>query len=336
MPRWEILASSDPRWHGLGRAPGATVFHSQRWSRVLERGFGGPVEVAALLDDAGAVSAAWPACRLKLGPVRILYGVFPKGNFIGAAEVVSPQLPALAECLRSRGIHAVRMIACEDDPVRDLPGAASTAEVRHVLTLTGRTPESLWAGYPQGVRRQVRQAQKAGLAVRPMRREEFPEFHAMQREMLARNAAATGLAPAFYEAIWDELAAGGTAEFLVAETGGAAAAAIVAVHDGPVTYYFAGCSRTAALAMRPNDLLMHALIERAFVRGAQRLDFLSSDVRDSGLIRFKEKWGGEARPFDLLEWWFSPWRRGLWKAVMGIARSRAGAALIRWGRRLGA
>ncbi|MBM4017120.1 MAG: GNAT family N-acetyltransferase [Planctomycetes bacterium] len=333
MLRWEVLTSSDPRWGGLGRMPGATVFHSARWCRALERGFGGAVEAAALVDDSGAVAAAWPACRLRLGPVRMLYGVFPKGNFVGAAEAVLPQLPALPERLRRQGIHAVRMIACEDDPVRDLPGARRTSQVRHVLPLAGKTAAALWEGYRQVVRRQVRQAQRAGLAVRPMRRDEFPAFHAMQREMLARNASATGLAPQFHEAIWDELAGDGTAEFLAAEKSGDVAAAIVGIHDGATTYYFAGCSRTAALGLRPNDLLMHALIERAAARGAARLDMLSSDARDAGLIRFKEKWGAQPRPFDLLEWWFSRGRRWMWDAGMAVARHPAGAALVRLLRR---
>ena len=330
MLHWNVLTSADPEWQGLHTLPAATLFHSERWCRVLERGFGGPVEAPALLSGDGRVVAAWPACMLTLGPVRMLYGVFPKGNFVGEAESITEHLDGLRDVCRSRGVHAVRMIACENDPVRDLPGAIRTEQVRHVLDLAGRTPESLWDGYKQIVRRQVRQARKAGLEVRPMGREEFGAFHEMQAEMLARNTSATGLSPAFHEAIWDELAGDGTAEFLVAEGDGVPVGAIVGIHDGRVTYYFAGCSRTDALAMRPNDLLMHTLIEHAIERGAETLDFLSSAAGDAGLIRFKEKWGGERRPFDLLEWWFSPWRRGLWMAGMALARNRAGAAVIRW------
>ena len=34
---------------------------------------------------------------------------------------------------------------------------------------------------------------------------------------------------------------------------------------------------------------------------------------------------------DLLEWWFSAWRRCLWDAGMKVARNRLGAVLVRWG-----
>jgi len=330
MPEWQILDADDPRCEALPRLPGATVFHSPRWCRALARGLGGPVCVVALVDQQGEMLAAWPACQLAVGPVRMFYGVFPKGNFVGAAEAVAEHLDGLEAVCRQAGVHLVRMIACEDDPVTDLPHARRARHVRHVLDIAGRTPEEVWKGYRKKIRRDVRFAERHGLSVRPMRQEDFPAFHEMMSEVFVRNAAATGLRPEFYEAVWDELAADGTAEFLVAEADGRPQAAIVGIHDRTTTYYFAGCSRTEALRLGPNDLTVHALIASAARRGAERFDMLSSDTSDAGLIRFKAKWGAEERPFDLLEWWFSPWRRRLWKAGMALARNRAGAAVVRW------
>ena len=330
MPEWHILDADDPRCEAVSRLPGATLFHSPRWCRVIARGFGGPVHVAALANERGEILAAWPACRLAVGPVRMLYGVFPKGNFVGTAEAVAEHLDGFGAACRRAGVHLVRMIACEDDPVTDLPAARRARHVRHVLDIAGKTPEAIWQGYRKKIRRDVRFAERHGLSVRPMRREEFPAFHAMMSQVFVRNAAATGLGPEFYEAVWDELASDGTAEFLVAEADGRPQAAIVGIHDRATTYYFAGCSRTEALRLGPNDLTVHALIASAARRGAERFDMLSSDASDAGLIRFKAKWGAEERPFDLLEWWFSPWRRLTWDAGMALARHRAGAAAIRW------
>jgi hypothetical protein len=120
----------------------------------------------------------------------------------------------------------------------------------------------------------------------------------------------------------------------VAEKNGAVAGAIVGIHEPPLTYYFAGCSRTDALEMRPNDLLMHALIRSAVRRGSRQFDFLSSSADDVGLIRFKAKWGAEARRFDHLEWWFSTPHKWIWDTVMLVVRYRLGATLVRWARRL--
>ena len=239
------------------------------------------------------------------------------------------QLPALAEVCRREGVHLVRMIACEDSPVRDLSGARRFGHVRHVLSLEGQTADGLWAGYKKRVRRDVRVAEKAGIAVRAMRREEFGAFAEMLAQVQSRNAAATAVGPEFYEALWDELAGDGTAEFLVADRQGEPVAVTVGVHDRDTTYYFAACSRTEALRLCPNDLLVKALIEKAVARGSRRFDFLSSDVSDKGLIAFKEKWGSEERPFDLLELWFSSWRRAAWDFGMRVAHSRTGAAVIR-------
>ena len=334
MAQWKVLSGSECDWSRLASLPGATVFHSLRWSRVLERGFNGSVLVLALQDESGALLAAWPGCLMTLGPVRILYGVFPKGNFVGSAETIAANLPGFQAACRERGVHFLRMIACEDDPVRDLPGGRCGRHVRHVLDLAGKTPEGLWEGYKKRVRRDVRVAEKAGLTVRPMRREEFPKFHQMLGEVHMRNAAATGIGPPFYEAIWDELAGDGTADFLVADQAGEPVAATVGIHDRGVTYYFAAFSRTDAMRLCPNDLLLHTLITRAIGRGARQFDLLSSGAHDEGLIRFKEKWGAEQRPFDLVECWFSSWRRWAWDAAMYAAQFRAGAAVLRLVRRM--
>jgi hypothetical protein len=330
MPAWTLLPASEAPLEAVTRLPGATFFHSARWCRVLERGFGRPVTVALLGDDPAAPLAAWPAVRLKVGPVQMLYGVFPKGNFAGSAEAVAAHLDGLRDACRRAGAHMVRLIACEDDAVRTLPGGRCASHVRHVLDLAGQTPESLWAGYAKNIRRDVRVPQKAGLVARPMRRDEFPAFHRMMTQVFVRNAAATGLTPAFYEAVWDELVPDGVAEFLVADKDGEPRAAIVGIHDADTTYYFAGCSLTEALRDGPNDLLVHTLIASAARRGARQFDMLSSDAADAGLIRFKAKWGAQARPFDVLEWWFSSWRRSLWDAAMAVARHRSAAAAIRW------
>jgi len=171
------------------------------------------------------------------------------------------------------------------------------------------------------------------VSVRPMRGDDLPAFHSMMGEVQQRNAAATAIGPKFYDALWSDLAADGTAEFLIAELAGRPLAAAVGIHDRGVTYYLAACSRTGALRLCPNDLLAQGLIESAVRRAARRFDFLSSDAGDKGLIAFKAKWGAEERPFDLVERWFSPWRRRLWDAALAAAHQRTGAAVVRWLRR---
>ena len=329
MSEWRILDATDGCLEAVSRLRGATVFYSTRWARVLARGFAWPVRVVALVEPGGRFVAAWPACTLKVGPIRMLYGVFPKGNFVGDAGAVAEHINGLEEIFRREGLHAVRMIACEDALIRGLPGASRARHVRHVLRIDGRSAEQVWHDYPKKIRRDVRVPMKAGYVTRPMRREEFPTFHRMMGEVFVRNAAATGPPREFYEAVWDEMVGDGTAEFIVADKDGDPHAAVVAIHDGPTTYYFAGCSWTDSMRDGVNDLTVHALIASAARRGAERVDMLSSDARHVGLIRFKAKWGADQRPFDVLEWWFAPLRHLLWKTGMAVAGTRAGAALIR-------
>ncbi|MFO8013064.1 MAG: GNAT family N-acetyltransferase [Phycisphaerae bacterium] len=329
MSEWQILDATDGCLEAVSHLRGATFFHSPRWTRVLVRGFDCTPRVVALVGPGGGFRAAWPACLLKMGPIRMLYGVFPKGNFVGDAGAIAEHIDGLGACVRREGLHAIRMIACEDTPIRGLPVGSRARHVRHVLEIDGRSAEQIWEDYPKKIRRDVRVPMKAGYVARPMRREEFPVFHRMMGEVFVRNAAATGLPPAFYEAVWDEMTDDGTAEFIVADKDGVPHAAVVAIHAGSTTYYFAGCSWTESMSDGVNDLTVHALIASAARRGAAEVDMLSSDARHAGLIRFKSKWGAERRPFDVLEWWFAPARHLLWKTGLAVADTRAGAALIR-------
>ena len=72
--------------------------------------------------------------------------------------------------------------------------------------------------------------------------------------------------------------------------------------DSPrASHYLLGGSRTDALTYCPNDLLLAEAIKRAAEKKLDYFDFLPSTPGDSGLVRFKAKWGAVALKTDTLD-----------------------------------
>lgn len=68
--------------------------------------------------------------------------------------------------------------------------------------------------------------------------------------------------------------------------------AILAI-DGTTAYYLHGATDEAGKRYGVSDLLLENLILRARAMGAEKLSLMASPWDQTGLIKFKKKWGGE-------------------------------------------
>ena len=97
----------------------------------------------------------------------------------------------------------------------------------------------------------------------------------------------------FYELI--KVSQGSSRLFVdVAETStGRVVSMIVTASHGGDSYYLHGATDFNYGHMRPSDMLMCKAIRAAHDRRDRSFSFLPSPRKQEGLIRFKEKWGGE-------------------------------------------
>jgi hypothetical protein len=150
-------------------------------------------------------------------------------------------------------------------------------------------------------RRLVAQAQRAGLAVRTRRdHDALVEFYRLYASQRIHKFRALPQPFGFFKNVADAFF--GDDGFLIeVHLGGQPAAFVMALRHEQVLYYKFGASDPDALAMRPNNLAMAALVERARDMGMERLD-LGLTPREGGLAAFKRGLGARELPLGTYRW----------------------------------
>ena len=169
------------------------------------------------------------------------------------------------------------------------------------LPLTGRSEEDLLAGLNQLWRRNIRRAQRDGVAVELGGRADLAAFHALYLETAGRDAF-TPRPAGYFTGMWDALRAedpdrlrlylGRREDDLLAAT--------LWVRVGRHVWYSYGASSTHGREHRASNAVQWAMLRDAHAAGAAVYDMRGiSDTLDpgdhlAGLLQFKLGTGGEA------------------------------------------
>ncbi len=224
----------------------------RRWDAATPYGYGGPFAFGALPhDEEGFWEAYAEWCR--------------------AERVVTtfPRLSLFPEQLLS------------------FPAGVETRAENVIVSLEGGA-EAVWRRYEPKVRRWVRTAQAAGLAVEVDREgERLDDFvriytHTMQRH----HAEAWYFFPrSFFEAIRDRLR--GHFAFFHTLAGGRVVSSDLVLCSAEHVYYFLGGTLEDAFALGPNYLLKHAVMRWAAEEGKRRVVLGGGYEPNDGLLRYK-------------------------------------------------
>jgi len=178
----------------------------------------------------------------------------------------------------------------------------SQVQFRNTLRLDlSLSTDDLLAGMNQSTRRKLRQAEKAGVRVRPADLSdpaEVARLYALYTETGARGGFL--IRPlAYYARAWADFSAAGLARATIAEVGGAAVAGAVFYHFGTTVWYFYGMSSQTGREAQPNYALHWEAIRWAQSAGYRYYDWWGAPNHFSesdpmwGVYRFKEGWGGQ-------------------------------------------
>jgi len=325
----ERLTLTDPRLPALLEGRPTPFFCSPAWNQVLEEGLGARAAYYALARG-GENVVALTGVHLKFGPVRMFYANIPYGGLIGDESVFPLLASELDAQLRSEGVHEVRIVRTAFDAFDPPAGYECIEAVHHLLDL-GALDFTSGRPYPSNVMRNVRKAEDAGVEVRDIEApDQVDRLYDLYVDTMRRKAAPTTWTRRFLRVLYDRLVVPGGAQMLLAWREGRIVAGIVLLKSGEVVYYFFGASDAEALPHRPNDLLFSEAIRRSAADGHRTFDFMTSRTTDSGLIRFKEKWGGVRKPLRIYRTELSRLHARLWRWTQRAAGSRLGAALVRW------
>ncbi len=223
----------------------------------------------------------------------------------------------------------------------------SPREETYVLELPGR-PEELRFGNSRNharIKWAINKAVKSGLRVRVAEtRAELRNWYELYLDTM-RNHAIPPRPYRFFQAAWELLRPPGLMRLLLAERleGGRKwllAGSIFLMFSRTVFYAFNGRRRNE-LGLRPNDLIQWQAIQDACREGFRRYDLGEVEDTQTGLARFKSKWGAEPRRMYRYHYPVLPrsmtspgepggWRRRLWNMAWQRLPLRATALAGEW------
>lgn len=304
------LSSLPPDWdEKLAAFPGATVFHTSAWARVLTETYGYQ-PLYLVTGDPAAPTGILPLMEVDSWLTGRRGLALP---FTDACTILAHDAETAAS-LWNEAIDLGRSRKWRWLELRDSPGwlnqaPASTSFYHHVLDLNvaGVPAVSsvaavagvadpgysnlLFSRFDSANRRAIRKAQQANLTVEITRSAEaMREFFRLMQLTRRRH----GLPPQpwrFFESIHRHLIAAGNGCIVLVRNAGSAIAGAVYLHHGTKALYKFGASDERQQHLRGNNLVMWEAIRWHMEHGFTSLDFGRTSLHNDGLRRFKLSWG---------------------------------------------
>ncbi len=279
----------DPRWAALVSGPDGSVFTSPPWLRAISATYEEFVPEAVIACDVDGTPLSGAASvpvddalgRRRLGLPFSDYADLVIGDESHRSLLVSSLL-ADGGRVRLRTLRSD--LAGVDDRL------VATGEAGWHTIAVDDDEDALWERLGGSSRRNVRKARDHAVEIRvhddldAVRR--FYDLHVGVR------IGKYGLLPQprdFFDAIHAEFGALDAIRVVMAHHDGEDVAGILVLVWGDVAYYKFNASSPAALALRPNDLLMWHTMVLARELGCRSLDLGISELSQEGLVRYKRK-----------------------------------------------
>ena len=164
--------------------------------------------------------------------------------------------------------------------------------VRPLLPLPG-DPDVAWSNLRKSVRQHIRKTRKLGVQVRfAQQREEVAHYYRLHLQTYCKKHGVLAQPAQFFYGLWDNLAANGLMQLLLAEYEGHVIAGMVLLVASNTTVRYAyGATNKRYLHLAPNLLLMWTAITWKCEHGYQVLDMGRTARANEGSMEYKRRWG---------------------------------------------
>jgi CelD/BcsL family acetyltransferase involved in cellulose biosynthesis len=289
MTEVAVLELDDPRWRKFVQAaPDALPFHQPAWAKLLADCYGYRAFALTVTNGAG-ITAGLPVVEAPTLLGRKRWVSLPFTDH--CAPLTNAGEPCLTRALddarRGAGISQFEVRA----PLTGRDTYVAGAGLLHQLDLAP-DPTAVFRGFKARVRRDVRTAERSGVAVR--RGETAADLtHTFYRlQLLTRRRQGLPIQPRrFFELLWQRVLEPGGGSVLLASVGGETVAGAVFLHENGTMIYKYGASDPRGLSLHPNHALLWSAICWACQNGYKTFDFGRTDLGHKGLSQFKRGWG---------------------------------------------
>lgn len=353
----QAQAEHDARWNDhVAASPWGDVLQTLPWGEVKRPDWTPiPVSISNARDTGFDATAL--VLKRRLGAARCFFYV-PRGPILDwqnsdATRAIFERLRLLAcehNALFLKIDPAVPASAQMDATLHELgfkpsPDAQNSfggTQPRFNMRLDISRPlEEVMAGFHTNWRRNIRRAERDGVAVVEGSRDDLPTFHEIYK-ITAQRDGFTGRPLSYFHKLWDALEPRGMLKLFVARHDGQALSGAICFLLGRQCWYVYGASSNEKRNLMPNHAMQWAMMTWAKSQGCEVYDFRGvhvvqeagmplptrEEMMDSsdGLVKFKAGFGAQLVEY-CGEWDLPLSRSGYWAWTVG--RPRLVAAMKR-------
>jgi lipid II:glycine glycyltransferase (peptidoglycan interpeptide bridge formation enzyme) len=293
MNVYEIDPTADKRWDSfVQRHSQASIFHTRAWLQALQQTYGYKPRAVVILHER-TLTAAIPFCEVTgfFGKRRMVS--LPFSDHCQPLVETQEQLQELTAYLEAKR-DAEKWDYLElrpTEPIATLGLEDSERFVFHLLNLR-RNPEEIFASlHKDCVQRKIRRAEKAGLAVEDGTSDALLDKFYRLLVMTRRRHGLPAQPIDWFRNLISKFGSSLTIS-IVCSTAHPVAGIITIRHNQSVVYKYGGADHRFQ-SLGGMQLLLWRTIQRGTRDGLQKFDLGRSDLSDSGLVTFKDRWGAE-------------------------------------------
>lgn len=269
--------------------PDRGIFHHRHWLELLQQQYGMRLHLPALVRG-GEVVAGAAFLRTRSLTGRRRYVALPFTDSVNVLVCSTDLKGELLAAMRTDPIlqrsSAVLIRTCE--PLGDVP--PESRAVIHRLDLA-RSFADVQAGFSKSTRGDIRRAERCELRCAVSTDADSLEAYYRLHVTTRRRLGVPVQPRSFFRRIQSQLIDHGLGVVgLVCKDGVPVAGGVFFGYNGVLTVKYLA-SDPSALGFRPNECLVFNMIGWAIEHGYTTLSFGLSDREQTGLRRFKQKWG---------------------------------------------
>ena len=294
-------------------AKDASLYYSQAWLNLITTLYRYQIIPLLTADQARQTTGFLPLCLIQSSLTGRRLVALPFSDYCpllasddDAANALITQAIDLAQQKKVRYLElrtgTNEILARHTDLVEE------NLYVRWLLPLSA-DPDAAWSRLRKPVQHQIKKSRKLGVQVRiAQQREDVEHYYQLHLQTRCKKQGMPAQPAQFFYGLWDNFAANGMMQLLLAEYEGNIIGGMVLLVSGTTVRYSYGASSERYLHLAPNNLLMWTAITWGCEHGCQVLDMGRTAHENEGLMEFKRRWGASQEP---LPYYYYPATAGL-------------------------
>jgi len=286
------------------QAKEASFYYSQPWLNLITTLYGYRIIPLLATNQEGQTTGFLPLCSIQSPLTGRRLVALPFSDYcplLASDDDTANDLITQAISLAQQ--QKVRYLELRTGPNDTLASRTDLVEenlyVRWLLSLP-TDPDAAWSRLRKPIQHQIKKSRKLGVQVRiAQQREDVEHYYRLHLQTRCKKHGMPAQPAQFFYGLWDNFAANGKMQLLLAEYEGNVIGGMVLLISGTTVRYAYGASDERYLHLAPNNLLMWTTITWGCEHGYQVLDMGRTARENEGLMEFKRRWGAieESLPY---------------------------------------